>query len=89
MTDIFDTTPADPAQFECHRQIASHVAWYYDHTAGYRPGSFTEKLLSAIGNADRTNRVRLALGFPEYVAAMTLCMDVPGGTDRIKEIARG
>lgn len=89
MTDIFDTSTPDPATFEVSRTVAAHVAWYFNPATGYRPGSFIEKLLSAIGNADRTNRVLLALGFPEYVAAMTLCTDIPGGTDRIEQIARG
>lgn len=64
-------------------EMAAHVAHYYDHSAGYQAGSFTEALIKAIVLADPINRVRLAQGFPGYVAAVILCADTPGGLETV------
>lgn len=70
-------------------ETAAHVIHFYDPREGYPPGSFTATLIKAITLADPDNRVRLAVGFPGYVAAVILCADTPGGTETVAAIARG
>jgi hypothetical protein len=60
-------------------EVARHWLYYYgDRTNGYRPGSFTAALIECICAADWSNRERLRLGFPEYVAAYEVA-NTPGG----------
>lgn len=68
---------------------AAQVLWWFDHSRGYRPGSFMENLIRAIASADPQNRARLALGFPEYVEAMNVAQNMPGGLDRLHDIVVG
>lgn len=49
---------------EISPEEARNVLHYFGHPQGWEPGSFTKKLLSAISNADMSNRARVALGFP-------------------------
>lgn len=67
-------------------ETAANVLYYFGR-GGYEAGGFTTKLMSAIGHADTDNLDRLALGFPELVAAMTLAMQSEGGLDRLEELA--
>lgn len=67
-------------------ETAANVLYFF-RQGGYPAGSFTEKLMSAIGNADMGNLERLALGFPELVHAMRLAMQVEDGIARLKLIA--
>lgn len=68
------------------REVASHVLHHYG-AGGYPPGHFTHLLVMAAASADPTNLQRLALGFPEYVAAVRLARDVDGGIDVLRSIA--
>lgn len=68
---------------------AAHVLWHYGHDGGYQAGSFTEQLLTAMGMADPTNLHRLALGFPDYVAAVHAIQYDPDGVANLQKIVRG
>jgi hypothetical protein len=74
------TIPAD---------VAAHVLFHYGHEGGYQAGSFTESLIVAIEMADPVNRDRLALGFPEYVAAIVAMSYDPNGVVYLQDIAAG
>jgi len=69
--------------------VAAHVLFHYGREGGYQAGSFTTDLLSAMGKADPTNLDRLALGFPEYVAAVTAIQYDPDGVANLQRIAAG
>lgn len=69
--------------------VAAHVLFHYGREGGYQAGSFTTALLSAMGTADPANLDRLALGFPEYVAAVTAMQYDPDGVARLQAIVRG
>lgn len=50
--------------YEMQREIR-HVLWHLgDRVAGWEPGSFTSKLLSAWDSADHWNSAALAAAFP-------------------------
>lgn len=68
--------------------IARHVLWQYDCDGGYRPGSFTAHLIATIGAADPSNRHRLALGFPGYVAAVEQIETPGGGVETLQALAK-
>ncbi|WP_427870579.1 hypothetical protein [Leucobacter luti] len=65
---------------------ARHVLWSIGDPRGYRPGSFTETLLSAIAKADVGNRQRLFQAFPGLVQAATLARTA-GGREELARIA--
>jgi len=69
--------------------VAAHVLFHYGREGGYQAGSFTTALLSAMGTADPSNLDRLAVGFPEYVAAVTAIQYDPNGIARLQDIAAG
>jgi hypothetical protein len=77
------TSPTIPAD------TAAHVLFHYGLDGGYQAGSFTTFLLATIAAADPTNLDRLALGFPDYVAAVTAIQYDPDGTQRLQDIAAG
>lgn len=81
-------TPISDLAALIDQNTAAHVAWFYRPSLGYRPGSFVEKLISAIANADLANRAQMSLAYPEYVAAVTMAADYPGGLDELALIAR-
>lgn len=87
-TPYLPTTPIADLAALVDPNTANHVAWFYRPSLGYRPGSFIEKLIGAIANADLTNRAKLSLAFPEYVAAVTMAADYPGGLEELALIAR-
>ncbi|MEU4511750.1 hypothetical protein AB0G05_19840 [Nonomuraea wenchangensis] len=83
--DFLPDTYAEVHRADLLRQItpkaADHVLWHargFDAATltGKEPGSFTKKLIDAIKAADPGNRHKLALGFPDYVAALNL-LDLP------------
>ncbi len=74
------TIPAD---------VAAHVLFHFGRDGGYQAGGFTESLVTAIDRADPTNQARLALGFPEYVAAVTTIQNDRAGIERLQDIAAG
>ncbi|MFF4536600.1 hypothetical protein [Streptomyces aureus] len=69
--------------------VAAHVLFHYGREGGYQAGSFTTSLLTAMGTADPSNLDRLALGFPEYVAAVTAIQYDPDGVEQLQDIAAG
>jgi hypothetical protein len=69
--------------------VAAHVLFHYGRDGGYQPGSFTEQLLVTMAMADQSNLGRLAVGFPEYVAAVTAIQNDPAGVERLQDIAAG
>lgn len=62
------TTPAEA-------EAARHVLWSQGEEGGYRPGSFTEKLIELWGRADLLNQFRLSTAFPEIGMALTVYQD--------------
>lgn len=62
---------------------------YVDQTEGYRPGGGRESLFLACGNLDDTYLDRLALGFPDIVAAYRLFNRVYGGVELLRRRANG
>jgi len=69
--------------------VAAHVLFHYGREGGYQAGGFTESLVTAIDRSDPANRDRLALGFPEYVAAVAAVQYDPNGVARLQDIAKG
>jgi len=66
--------------------MAAHVLHHFDG-GGIRAGSFTVRLVELITHADPSNRARLALGFPGYVAAVNLAQHSLGGMTELRRIA--
>ena len=66
-------------------EVAAHVLWHY-RQLGYPPGSFTSELIRAIAGADPGNRRLLARAFPDYVRAVSIAADDPGGIDRLRQV---
>ena len=66
---------------------AAHVLWHFRDPRGYRPGSFIEKLLDAIGAADHMNRFQLFTAFPGYVTAWEMGARQANGLDQLAAIA--
>jgi hypothetical protein len=73
------------------RSVAQHVLWCRagDQRLGLQPGSFVDRLLSAIAAADSSNRDLLAKAFPGYVAASRALQNEPWGLDWLRDVARG
>lgn len=69
----------------CTADDAANVLWYFG-MGGYPGGSFTKSLLEAWARADCSNKARLALVFPGLAYAIELA-NLPGGVERLKEIA--
>lgn len=70
-------------------KAAAHVLHHFGHDGGHPAGDFTTRLLKAIAIADSNNLGRLALGFPEYIAAVNLISYDPNGVARLQRIAAG
>ncbi|WP_309049270.1 hypothetical protein [Streptomyces sp.] len=66
---------------------ARHVLWHYSNPNGFRPGSFTQKLMQTIDAADVIHTARLSTVYPELVAAMNLAANDPNGIARLQRIA--
>jgi hypothetical protein len=67
---------------------ARHVLWHYGHEGGIQPGSFTQNLMTAIATADLGNKAKLAIPFPDYVAAALAIEYDPEGVAYLQRIAR-
>jgi hypothetical protein len=61
---------------------AAHVLFHYG-AGGMEAGSFTRALIALIARADTSNKARLALGFPGYVAAVILAADTSTGVEQL------
>lgn len=83
-----DTTPMVEFDYRITPEIAQHVLWQY-RSGGLEPGRFTRALMDAAGAADPRNRVRLAMGFPGYVAAVSLVQDSDVGIRILRAIVDG
>ena len=70
-------------------ETAAHVLFHYGRDGGYQAGSFTEQLITTIDMADPGNRDKLALGFPDYVAAVVAIQYDPAGVARLQQIVAG
>lgn len=70
-------------------ETARHVLFHYGRPGGYRPGSFTRKLMEAIDAADIVHTARLHTAYPELVDAMTLAANERDGIARLAAIANG
>jgi hypothetical protein len=70
-------------------ETARHVLFHYGRPHGYRPGSFTRKLMEAIDAADVVHAARLRTAYPELVDAMNLAANERDGIDQLTAIATG
>jgi hypothetical protein len=69
--------------------VAAHVLAHYGQEGGYQAGGFTQLIISAIDRADPTNKAKLELGFPEYVAAVNVAQYSRNGIEYLQSIVRG
>lgn len=69
-------------------KVANQVLAHFG-SGGYPAGSWAHKLISLMASADRDNLAKLALGFPEYAAAVDMAKYDVLGIDNLKHIARG
>jgi hypothetical protein len=68
--------PIDPGDIALITpKVAAEVLHVFGYT-GHRASGFKERLLATIQAADSGNAYRLALGFPDYVAAVRLMYEV-------------
>ncbi|WP_328336824.1 hypothetical protein [Streptomyces violaceus] len=70
-------------------ETAAHVLFHYGHDGGYQAGTFTTNLITAIDSADPSNKARLELGFPDYVAAVNAMQYSHNGVEYLQSIVRG
>lgn len=77
------TPPTNP---EITFEVANHVLWHFSQ-GGFRPGSFTDHLLSAFATADPMRWAQLHEAFPAYGWAMHLAMNTEGGIEQLRTIA--
>ncbi|MFE1849915.1 hypothetical protein [Streptomyces sp. NPDC059489] len=66
--------------------VAAHVLWQ-DRLGGWPPSTFSTKLLDAWTSADTANAERLAIGFPDYAAAIALVKSGQQGIQQLRAIA--
>ena len=70
-------------------EAAQRVLWAFgDTNLGVEPGGFFSALHVAIQRADTVNRSRLAVAFPEDVAAVTAVKTEPWGLDWLRGIVK-
>jgi hypothetical protein len=77
------TSPTIPAE------TARHVLWMFGSEGGYRPGSFTQRLLELLAHADRVNLAKLAQAYPAEAAAVDLAQNDENGIAKLSRIATG
>jgi hypothetical protein len=70
-------------------ETARHVLWIFGREGGYRPGSFTQRLLELLAHADATNAAKLAHVFPSEAAAVQLAQYDERGILKLAAIATG
>lgn len=85
--DDVDDIFADHLERLVTHPVAHHVLHHFGDTRTMEAGSFTMALIAVIARADPENKGRLAFGFPEYVAAVTLAQGRSDGMDRLRKIA--
>lgn len=68
-------------------EAAKHVLGFFGQEGGQQPGTFHEYLIHTIESADPVNRDKLALGFPDYVAAAMAVAYDPDGIQHLQRIA--
>lgn len=66
---------------------ARHILHHFGDPGGVRPGSFTEKLIDAMGSADQSNLAKLEREWPGLVGAYRLAHDDLDGIDQLRQIA--
>lgn len=71
------------------QEDAQHVLWFFRGGEGYRPGSFTESLISTMAKADNSNLTLLMLAYPGLCAAVSLAKNSPTGIETLRWIADG
>lgn len=76
---------ADTAQIT--PETARHVIWTFGREGGYRPGTFTQKLLELLAYADEGNTAKLASAYPAEAAAVRLAKYSEDGVDQLQRIA--
>ncbi len=70
-------------------EAAQRVLWAFgDTNLGVEPGGFFSALHVAIQRADLENRARLAVAFPEDVAAVAAVKEQPWGLDWLRSIVK-
>jgi hypothetical protein len=70
-------------------ETARHVLWVFGSEGGYRPGSFTQRLLELLAHADAVNAAKLAQAFPAEAAAVQLAQYDENGIAQLSAIATG
>jgi len=69
-------------------KVAGEVLWAYGHSVWVKPSDYRLQLIGVIGKADPSNRRRLALAEPAYVAAVQLIQFSPDGVATLTTIAK-
>lgn len=70
-------------------ETARHVLWTFGREGGYRPGSFTQRLIELIAHADAANLARLAQAYPAEAEAVRMAQYDEDGVARLYAIATG
>lgn len=68
---------------------ARYVLHAFGAAGGWRPGDFTERLISLISRADRDNAAKLATIYPAETAAVRLAKYDEDGIATLQVIATG
>jgi hypothetical protein len=68
-------------------ETAAHVIWTFGRDGGYRPGTYTQKLLELLAYADESNTAKLATIYPGEAAAVRLAKYDETGMDQLQRIA--
>lgn len=84
MLDAIVASQAGPVTIPA--EVAAHVL-FQERLGGWPPSTFTTKLLDTWTSADTPNAERLAVGFPEYGAAIALMRSGGAGVEQLRAIA--
>lgn len=69
--------------------VVRAVLWFFgDPVNGVQPGDFRNRLMLAVSGADRENRARLRIAFPELVGAMDEVQYEVGGLERLIAVSK-
>jgi len=68
-------------------ETARHVLHTFGAAGGWRPGTFTTRLLDLLAYADDDNAARLATAFPAEAAAVHLAKYEESGIAQLQRIA--
>ena len=66
---------------------ARYVLFAFGADGGWRPGNFTENLISLLARADETNTAKLATVYPAEAAAVRLAKYDENGIAKLQQIA--